>query len=144
MENKTVNTAATLSDEDYQSVKELFGARFIAERDAALVIAKEKAAKKAERAAKAKKDGKVMRTAKQAAAVNKRSVATAYADRVMKGANALCVEREKYETETLARSNKELYCILSKVYKLFKQAVNDNCLKDAVKTMREFKLEVQL
>lgn len=136
MENNTVISTATPSDADYESVKELFGAEFVGKRDAALAIEKRKAAKKAERAAKAQKEGKVPRTVKQAAAINKRSVAIAYADRILKGADELCVEREKYETETLARSNKELYGILSKVYKLFKQAVNDNCLKDALKTMK--------
>lgn len=56
---------------------------------------------------------------------------------VIKQANALSAEREKFEQEELARTNKALYAILTKVYALFKQAFDDKCLKDAVKKMQE-------
>jgi hypothetical protein len=133
MENKTVNTIATLTDADYESVKNLFGAQFIAERDAALVVARDKEAKKAARAAKAKSEGKVK---KVKAVISKQCTAEWSAAKIMGKVEALCSVREKYETETLARSNKELYSILSDVYKLFLQAVREDCLKAAVTQMR--------
>jgi len=55
---------------------------------------------------------------------------------VVERADELCVAREKFETETLARSNKELYGILSEVYGLFKRAVADECLKETVAAMK--------
>lgn len=56
---------------------------------------------------------------------------------VIKRANELVKVREKFETETLARSNKELYGILGDVYKLFVDASADlSCLKDTVKQMK--------
>jgi hypothetical protein len=56
---------------------------------------------------------------------------------VIKRANELVKAREKFETETLARSNKELYGILSEVYDLFTNASKDlACLKETVKEMK--------
>lgn len=55
---------------------------------------------------------------------------------VVKRADELCVAREKFETETLARSNDELYGILSEVYGLFKQAFAGECLKETVVAMK--------
>lgn len=56
---------------------------------------------------------------------------------VIKKANELVAAREKFETTTLARSNKELYGILGQVHDLFRSAcVSTECLKDTVKSMR--------
>lgn len=52
-------------------------------------------------------------------------------------ANELSVMRETFETTTLARTHKELYDILSKVYQLFKDAVADKCIKDTLKLMKD-------
>ena len=62
--------------------------------------------------------------------------AAANADRVMKKVDELCAVREKYETETLARSNKELYEILGNVYNVFKAACDDKCLVETVARMK--------
>ena len=51
-------------------------------------------------------------------------------------ANELSVLRETFETTTLARTNKELYGILSKVYQLFNDAVAENCIKESLKLMK--------
>jgi hypothetical protein len=56
---------------------------------------------------------------------------------VIKEANSLSAIREKFETEELARTNKSLYAILSKVYALFNEAVTDGCIKESVLRMRE-------
>ena len=69
-------------------------------------------------------------------ATNSVAASAITADAAIKRADELCVAREKYETETLARSNKELYGILGSVYALFKQAVGAECIKDTVKAMR--------
>ena len=56
----------------------------------------------------------------------------------IKRANELAVAREKFETETLARSNKELYGILGKVKELFDDASKDiSTLKQTVAEMKE-------
>jgi hypothetical protein len=57
--------------------------------------------------------------------------------KVIEKANALSNERETFEKEELARSNKALYSILAKIYSLFNDAVNDKCIKEAAKAMRE-------
>lgn len=54
---------------------------------------------------------------------------------VMKAANELSVQREKFESEELARSNKALYAILTKVYALFNKAIADKCIKETVAEM---------
>lgn len=54
---------------------------------------------------------------------------------MLKRADELCAAREQFETTTLARSNAELYGILSSVYALFTQAVDSNCLKETIKGM---------
>jgi hypothetical protein len=136
MTNKTQNGNKTHANGDYATVIETFGAEYIAEMQAAAAVAAEKRAKKAARIAKLKKAGKLTKTTKQVAAISKKGAAEAHATVVVKRADALSVAREKYETETLARSNKELYGILSDVYKLFMQAVSNECLKDVVKNMR--------
>jgi len=55
---------------------------------------------------------------------------------VIEEANKLSVQRETFEKEELARSNKALYAILSKVYALFNKAVKDGCIKETAKEMR--------
>jgi len=52
-------------------------------------------------------------------------------------ANELSAQRETFETTTLARTNKELYGILSKVYQLFNDAVAENCIKESLKLMKD-------
>jgi hypothetical protein len=82
-----------------------------------------------------KKVGKL--TQRQIDASSKETNAQWYAQKVLEKATALSVEREIFEKEELARSNKALYAILTKVYSLFNDAVNDNCIKEAAKAMRE-------
>ena len=53
----------------------------------------------------------------------------------MKTARELSAQREKFETEELARSNKALYAILSNVLALFYKAIADNCTKETVAEM---------
>lgn len=55
---------------------------------------------------------------------------------VIEEANKLCAQRETFEKEELARSNKALYAILAKVYALFNKAAKDGCLKETAKEMR--------
>ena len=55
---------------------------------------------------------------------------------VIDAATKLSVQREAFEAEEFARSNKALYAILSNVYALFIKAVSDNCIKDVAKAMR--------
>ncbi len=135
-QHSDTNTNAIKYDADYAPVVELFGAELIAEMQAAEKVKAEKRAKKAQKIAKAKSEGKSTKTPRQIAAISKAVAAQAHADIVVKRANQLSAARAKFETETLARSNKELYSILSDVYRLFKQAVSDNCLKEVVKRMR--------
>ena len=62
----------------------------------------------------------------------------ANAQAVIKKANSLAEASKKYETETLARSNKELYGILGQVYDLFMEAYKDiPTLKQTVNEMKE-------
>jgi hypothetical protein len=56
---------------------------------------------------------------------------------VLEKASELVAAREKFETTTLARSNKELYGILGQVHDLFMSAcASTECLKDTVKAMK--------
>ncbi len=144
MTTNNTNITEVGNDEYYTTMTATFGEQYVIELLAATQKKKEELAKKAERA-KARKEralakGETLPTraksSKQLIAQVKNSAAIARADLVVTQANVLCIAHEKYETETLARSNKELYNILSDVYKLFKQAVSDNCLKDAIKSMR--------
>jgi len=57
--------------------------------------------------------------------------------KIIDKANALSLEREVFENEILARSNQALYLILTKIYTLFNDAVNDKCIKEAATAMRE-------
>lgn len=75
-------------------------------------------------------------TKTQANALGKEASAQLLALKVIEKATALSVEREKFEIEELARSNKALYSILTKIYTLFNEAVNDKCIKEAAKAMR--------
>lgn len=52
-------------------------------------------------------------------------------------ANELSAQRETFETTTLARTNKELYGILSQVYQLFNDAVAEKCIKETLKLMKD-------
>lgn len=66
------------------------------------------------------------------------AVVLANAQAVIKKANGLAEASKKYETETLARSNKELYSILGQVYDLFMEAYKDiPTLKQTVNEMKE-------
>lgn len=55
---------------------------------------------------------------------------------VIAEATKLIAEREKFETEVLARSNDALYELLTKVYELFVLANEQKCIKQAVLQMR--------
>ncbi len=85
------------------------------------------------------KGGKVIgkMTKTQANALGKEASTQMYVLKVIEKANALSIERETFEKEELARSNKALYSILTKIYTLFNDAVNDKCIKEAAKAMRE-------
>ena len=76
-------------------------------------------------------------TKSQATALGKESSTQMYVLKVIEKANALSIERETFEKEEFARSNKALYSILTKIYMLFNDAVNDKCIKEAAKAMRE-------
>lgn len=66
------------------------------------------------------------------------AVVAVKAEAFIKRANELAAASKKYETETLARSNKELYGILGNVYDLFMEAYKDfPTLKQTVKEMKE-------
>ncbi len=56
---------------------------------------------------------------------------------IMEKANSLYKERENFENVELARSNKALYAILTKVYMLFNNAIAGNCMKETVLKMKE-------
>lgn len=55
---------------------------------------------------------------------------------IIEAATKLSLQREAFEAEEFARSNKALYAILSNVYALFNKAVADNCIKEVAKAMR--------
>jgi hypothetical protein len=57
--------------------------------------------------------------------------------RIFGQANELSAKREIFETTTLARTNKELYGILSNVYRLFNDAVAEKCIKETLKLMKD-------
>ena len=69
--------------------------------------------------------------------VFKESIKATDALTVIAEATKLIGERQKFETEELARSNKALYALLTKVYGLFKTAVNQGCIQETVMGMRE-------
>jgi hypothetical protein len=146
MTTNNINNETVIADEYYTTLCATFGEEYVIEMLAAAKKKKEEEAKKAERA-KARKEkalakGVALNTeraksSKQLIAGMKKGAAIADADLVIKTANALCAVREKFETETLARSNKELYGILADVYRLFMQAVSKKCLKETAKSMRD-------
>jgi hypothetical protein len=74
-------------------------------------------------------------TKAQSAVIVKEATSTLLALKIVEQAEKLVVERETFEREELARSNKALYAILAKVYTLFNSAIADKCIKDAVKQM---------
>lgn len=77
----------------------------------------------------------------QAARMNKEANLQYDAKSIIEAATKLSVQREAFEAEEFARSNKALYAILSNVYALFNKAVADNCIKEVAKAMRaELKL----
>jgi len=116
---------------NYATLDNVFGAEFMAKKRAAEELAQQERTKKA--AAKAKKG----KTVAQMKTINKQSAKEGWTTSVLRQADKLSVAREKYENETLARSNKELYGILSEVYKLFNDAVCKECLREVVNEMRE-------
>lgn len=58
-------------------------------------------------------------------------------EKIISEANTLVIERETFEREELARSNKALYAILTKIYGLFNQAVESKSLKSVVVRMKD-------
>lgn len=76
-------------------------------------------------------------TKAQSAAIVKEATATLNAVSIIKEADTLAVQRETFEKEELARSNKALYAILTRIYTLFNKAVQEKCMKDTVKLMKE-------
>ena len=75
-------------------------------------------------------------TSAQSTANVKEANAVMLAIKVVDQANMLSIQRESFEKEEYARSNKALYAILSSIYTLFKNAVEDQCIVEAVKAMR--------
>lgn len=77
--------------------------------------------------------------------VAKKSIRKAFkegaAESVIKKAQVLFSKREHYETETLARSNKELYGILAEVLALYYEAFEDKSLADTLKLMKAALIE---
>lgn len=144
MTNETVNNNTLNADEYYATMVATFGEEYVIEMLKAQKEKNEALEKKAKRAKERKEKALASgnpttarkKSDKQIISDLHKGAAIADADLVVKQANVLCVAREKFETETLARSNKELYSILADVYKLFKLAVSKDCLKDTVKTMR--------
>lgn len=55
---------------------------------------------------------------------------------IIEAATKLSLQREAFEAEEFARSNKALYVILSNVYALFNKAVAENCIREVAKAMR--------
>ncbi len=133
---KTISTSSNSNNAKQQQLIQVFGEQFIAERDAAEIVKAEKVSKKKAATAKRLQTTGKSNTDAQVTKINKASAKTSWTDSVVRKANELCVAREKFETETLARSNKELYGILSSVYGLFNDAVRENCLKDVVVKMK--------
>lgn len=76
-------------------------------------------------------------TKTQSAAIFKEATATLSAFGIIKEADSVVVQRESFENEELARSNKALYAILTRIYALFNKAVEEKCIKDTVKLMKE-------
>ena len=72
----------------------------------------------------------------QAARLCKESNLFFAAKSVIDAATKLSIQREAFEAEEFARSNKALYAILSNVYALFTKAVAENCIKEVAKAMR--------
>lgn len=62
--------------------------------------------------------------------------ASANVKSVIDAATKLGAQREAFEAEEFARSNKALYAILSNVYALFNKAVAENCIREVAKAMR--------
>jgi hypothetical protein len=81
-----------------------------------------------------KKIGKI--TDAQATSMLKESNLQHAAKSVIDAAIKLSAQREAFEAEEFARSNKALYAILSNVYALFNKAVADNCIREVAKAMR--------
>jgi len=77
----------------------------------------------------------------QATRMNKEANLQYDAKSIIEAATKLSLQREAFEVEEFARSNKALYAILSNVYALFIKAVSDKCIKEVAKAMRaELKL----
>jgi hypothetical protein len=77
----------------------------------------------------------------QAARMNKETNLQYDAKSIIEAATKLAAQREAFEAEEFARSNKALYAILSNVYALFNKAVAENCIREVAKAMRaELKL----
>ena len=133
---KNVSTNNKSINEKQEQLIETFGEQFITERDAAETVKIEKERKKKAATAKRLQTTGRSNTDAQVKKIVKAGAKTSWTDSVVRKATELCVAREKYETETLARSNKELYGILSSIYGLFIDAVRENCLKDVVIRMK--------
>ena len=72
----------------------------------------------------------------QATRMNKEANLQYDAKSIIEAATKLAAQREAFEAEEFARSNKALYAILSNVYALFNKAVADNCIREVAKAMR--------
>jgi len=72
----------------------------------------------------------------QATRMNKEANLQYDAKSIIEAATKLAAQREAFEAEEFARSNKALYAILSNVYALFIKAVADNCIREVAKAMR--------
>ena len=72
----------------------------------------------------------------QAERMNKKANIKFDAKSIIDAATKLSLQREAFEAEEFARSNKALYAILSNVYALFNKAVADNCIREVAKAMR--------
>jgi hypothetical protein len=72
----------------------------------------------------------------QAARMNKEANLQYDAKSIIEAATKLSMQREAFEAEEFARSNKALYAILSNVYALFNKAVAENCIREVAKAMR--------
>ena len=72
----------------------------------------------------------------QAARMNKVANLHFEAKSIIEAATKLSMQREAFEAEEFARSNKALYAMLSNVSAQFNKAVADNCIKEVAKAMR--------
>jgi hypothetical protein len=149
MSNVNTNTTTlTLSSSEQETVdrlSDMFGADYAEEY---IVVQREIKRKEiAKQVAKAKRDEKrereikngtyVEKWSKRKLAAVKKATVIPYAEFIVKNVTKLIDARVEYEANTLARSKRELYVILAVIYRLFIEAVANNCVKETVALMRE-------